>query len=141
MFYLGGRRRAGQLLRALAQPSAEQRARLQAIASTREAFAATLARAGTLAELGAILDETWQLKRRLSPGVAPPRVEQAYTAARSCGAYGAKLLGAGGTGCLLVLAAPSKHAEIRAALAAHRELPFRVDPRGTRVLSVASDQA
>ncbi|PRQ02094.1 D-glycero-alpha-D-manno-heptose 7-phosphate kinase [Enhygromyxa salina] len=134
LFYLGGQRRAGQLLRALSQPSQDQRERLRAIAGTCEAFAACLARGGSLAELGAILDETWQLKRRLSPGVSPPRVDAAYAAARAAGAHGAKLLGAGGTGCLLILAEPAAHGEIRRALGEFAELPFRCAERGAQVL-------
>lgn len=134
LFYLGGQRRAAQLLRGLSRPSEEQRRRLQAIAGTCEAFAACLRRGGSLAELGAILDETWQLKRQLGPGVSPPTVDAAYTAARAAGAHGAKLLGAGGTGCLLILAEPESHADIRRALGHFGELPFRCAERGSRVV-------
>lgn len=134
LFYLGGSRHARELLETLARPSAASNERLHAIADTRVRFAAALERGAALAELGAILDETWQLKRALAAGVAPPRVEAAYAAAMAAGAYGGKLLGAGGTGCLLVLAELARHGAIRAALADCEELRFRLGGPGSRVL-------
>jgi D-glycero-alpha-D-manno-heptose-7-phosphate kinase len=134
LFYLGGQRRAGLLLRAISRPSGAQRERLRAIANTCEAFVAGLAGGASLAELAAILDESWQIKRRLSPGVAPPLVDRAYAAARAANAAGGKLLGAGGTGCLLILAEPEHHPAIRAALGEFTELPFRRAESGSQVL-------
>lgn len=134
MFYLGGQRRAEALLRPLARPSAEQTARLMTLRGHCEGFAAALRRQAPVTELGALLDETWQVKRRLSAGICPPRVDEAYAAAQACGATGGKLLGAGGTGCLLLMAEPSTHAGIRQALGAFTELPFHFEPRGSRVL-------
>lgn len=134
LFYLGGQRRAERLLRPLSRPSAEQTERLRMIRGQCEGFAAALRRRAPVAELGARLDETWQVKRRLTAGVAPPHVDDAYDRARARGAYGGKLLGAGGTGCLLLVAEPSRHAEIRRALSSFTELPCRFDPAGSRVL-------
>lgn len=134
LFYLGGQRRAEALLRPLARPSAEQTARLRTIRGQCEAFAVALRQGAPVSELGARLHETWQVKRRLGAGICPPRVEQAYDQARARGAHGGKLLGAGGTGCLLLLAEPDRHADIRRALAAFTELPFRFEPRGSEVL-------
>jgi D-glycero-alpha-D-manno-heptose-7-phosphate kinase len=134
LFYLGGRRHAGELLQTLANPSAAHNEGLHGIARTCAAFVHALQRGAGLAELGAILDETWQLKRALARGVAPPIVDDAYAAARQNGAYGGKLLGAGGTGCLLVLAEPEHHAQIRTVLSRFAELRFRLGARGTRML-------
>lgn len=134
LFYLGGQRRADRLLRPLSRPSAEQTERLRAIRGQCEAFAAALRRHAPVTELGARLDETWQVKRRLTAGVSPPHVDEAYERARACGAYGGKLLGAGGTGCLLLVAAPERHAEIRQALSSFTELPCRFEPAGSCIL-------
>ncbi len=138
LFYLGGQRRAGELLRPLARPSAEQVSRLRALAGHCEAFATALHEQAPLSTLGELLDETWQVKRRLSAGISPPLVDEAYARARAHGALGGKLLGAGGTGCLLLVAEPSRHEALRRALAAFTELPFRLDPRGSRVLVAES---
>lgn len=134
LFYLGGQRRAGELLRPLARPSAEQVARLRELRGQCEAFAVALREQAPLERLGALLHEAWQVKRRLTAGIAPPRVDEAYARARAHGALGGKLLGAGGTGCLLLMAHPRHHAELRRALAEFIELPLAFDPQGSRML-------
>ena len=134
LFYLGGQRRAEALLRPLSKPSSDQVARLRAIRGHVETFGAALQRGATVSELGALLDETWQVKRRLTAGVSNPRIDEAYDRARACGAAGGKLLGAGGTGCLLLLADPGCHGAIRRALSLHTELPLRFERAGSRVL-------
>jgi D-glycero-alpha-D-manno-heptose-7-phosphate kinase len=139
LFYLGGRRHAGELLQTLAKPSAANNEGLHGIARTCVAFERALQRGASLVELGAILDESWQLKRSLARGIAPPVVDDAYAAARQNGACGGKLLGAGGTGCLLLLAEPEHHARIRAVLSGFAELGFRLGARGTRALLRASE--
>ncbi len=49
------------------------------------------------------------------------------------GATGAKLLGAGSAGFLLVVAPPDRHTAVRAAMAELREVPFRFTARGTHI--------
>lgn len=134
LLYLGGQRRAGELLRPLARPSAAQTSRLHELRGHCESFGAALHQQAPLATLGALLDETWQVKRRLGAGISPPLVDEAYACARAHGALGGKLLGAGGTGCLLLVAEPEDHGALRRALGAFTALPFRLDPQGSRVL-------
>ncbi|MEM7151669.1 MAG: GHMP kinase [Myxococcota bacterium] len=134
LFYLGGQRRAGDLLKPLAKPSADQTERLRTIRGQCEAFGAALRRRAPVAELGALLDETWQVKRRLTAGISPAHVDEAYDRARARGAFGGKLLGAGGTGCLLLVASPEHQSAIRRDLAAYTEFPFVFDDAGSRVL-------
>jgi D-glycero-alpha-D-manno-heptose-7-phosphate kinase len=50
---------------------------------------------------------------------------------------GGKLLGAGGGGFLLVMAPPERHAAIREAVGHPREIPFRIDRRGSRVIFIS----
>ena len=58
--------------------------------------------------MGAMLDEAWQLKKQLADGVSNATVDDAYAAARSAGAEGGKLLGAGGGGFLMFFAPPDR---------------------------------
>ena len=51
---------------------------------------------------GELLHEAWQAKRRLSPRIATPFIEEAYAAARAAGALGGKVTGAGGGGYMLL---------------------------------------
>jgi len=70
-----------------------------------------------LAEIGRLMDENWQLKKRLSDGISNPAIDRAYALAREHGALGGKLMGAGGGGFLFLLAPPERHDAIAGALA------------------------
>jgi D-glycero-alpha-D-manno-heptose-7-phosphate kinase len=50
---------------------------------------------------GELLHEAWQAKRRLSPRIATPFIDEAYEEARRHGALGGKVTGAGGGGYML----------------------------------------
>jgi D-glycero-alpha-D-manno-heptose-7-phosphate kinase len=87
-----------------------------------------------MCELGQLLDAQWQLKRRLSTRIATPGVDATYETGKRAGAYGAKLLGAGGGGFMLFLAPPERHCAIRAALDHLLFVPFRFETGGSRII-------
>jgi D-glycero-alpha-D-manno-heptose-7-phosphate kinase len=91
-------------------------------------------------ELGRLLDAQWQLKRRLSALIATPAVDAIYEAGMRAGAYGAKLLGAGGGGFMLFLAPPERHAAIREALAPLIFVPFQFEMGGSRIIYYAPSE-
>ena len=68
------------------------------------------------AEIGSLMDENWQLKKRLSEGISSPTIDLAYECAGKAGALGGKLMGAGGGGFLFFLAPPERHHDVRKAL-------------------------
>jgi D-glycero-alpha-D-manno-heptose-7-phosphate kinase len=57
-----------------------------------------------LRELGELVSEGWETKRRLSTAVTLPQIDATYDEAMRLGAYGGKLCGAGGGGFLLFMA-------------------------------------
>ena len=67
-------------------------------------------------EVGRLMNENWQVKRTLSDGISNPAIDRAYTLARRNGAYGGKLLGAGGGGFLFFLVPARRMREVRKAL-------------------------
>ena len=69
-----------------------------------------------LSNLGLLLDETWRKKRSLSKDVSNEQIDLIYNCAIKAGAYGGKLLGAGGGGFLLFFAHPELHHNIRNSL-------------------------
>ncbi|MEM7508227.1 MAG: GHMP kinase [Pseudomonadota bacterium] len=97
----------------------------------------TMGGQGNLEDFGRILHEGWELKRSLGFGITNQGVDDWYQAARANGAMGGKLLGAGGGGFLLVMAPPERHEAIRDAVGRPRELPFRIDRRGSRVIYIS----
>jgi D-glycero-alpha-D-manno-heptose-7-phosphate kinase len=68
-----------------------------------------------IAEIGRLLDESWQEKKRLSGSVSNATIDDMYACGIRHGAYGGKILGAGGGGFLLLLAPPERHPELREA--------------------------
>jgi D-glycero-alpha-D-manno-heptose-7-phosphate kinase len=79
-------------------------------------------------EVGRLMDENWALKRKLSAGITNPKIDAMYGAAKSAGALGCKLMGAGGGGFLFLIAPPAQREAIRKALA-----PFGATPRPIRL--------
>lgn len=92
--------------------------------------------AGNVTRVGEVLHEGWMLKRGISPGVTNGEIDDAYRAAREAGAVGGKLLGAGGSGFLLLYAEPDKQDAVRSALSKLAELPFSFDHQGTKIVHV-----
>ena len=62
------------------------------------------------------------------------RTDQVMNAARSAGALGGKILGAGGGGFLLVYARKENQPAVRAALKDYREVPFEPEGQGSHIV-------
>lgn len=84
--------------------------------------------------IGALLDESWALKKQLASGISNSHLDDLYQKARSAGALGGKVTGAGGGGFLLLYAPPEKRDSVRRALDTLTELPFHLEPDGSKVI-------
>ena len=87
-----------------------------------------------IAEFGRLLDEAWRHKRRLSDRVTTDEIDQLYETARSAGALGGKLMGAGGGGFMLLFVPPEAQAKVRARLAKLVHVPFEFESGGSKVV-------
>ena len=87
-----------------------------------------------LVEFGTLLHDAWMLKRRLTSRITTPAIDDIYTAARSAGALGGKLLGAGGGGFMLFFAKPEDHQRIRLALPGLLQVPFKFEGLGSQIV-------
>lgn len=56
---------------------------------------------GRLGEFGELLDKSWRQKQRMSSRITTPLIDEAYRLARSAGAIGGKVTGAGGGGFMI----------------------------------------
>ena len=66
---------------------------------------------------GKALQKEWENRKALIAGVSTSEIDQAVEAGRSAGAWGAKVCGAGGGGCIVFLVPIKKKEAVRAALA------------------------
>jgi D-glycero-alpha-D-manno-heptose-7-phosphate kinase len=89
---------------------------------------------GSLAPFGSLLHEAWEAKRALDPAISAPEIDELYRAGREAGAFGGKLLGAGGGGFLAFFAPPETHAGLRRAFAPRPILEFAIAAAGSQVI-------
>ena len=86
-----------------------------------------------ITEIGKLLHEGWMAKRSLSSNISTQSIDDIYQTARSNGAFGGKLLGAGGGGFMLIFACPENHQKICEALSNLVRVPFRFEFKGSSI--------
>ena len=90
--------------------------------------------AGRTSELGELMHEHWEHKKRRSGGISNPRIDELYELGRKNGAVGGKLVGAGGGGFLMFYAEDRNRLRKAMAHAGLEEVRFRFDFEGTKIL-------
>lgn len=86
--------------------------------------------AGELPAVGELMAREWSLRRHLAEGVSTPAIESLLDLGRSLGAWGGKACGAGGGGCVAILAPPGRRTAIAEALTAAGGTVLEAPPRG-----------
>lgn len=136
LLYTGMTRSADPILSAQQRNLARSRRRRQMLRRSAE-----LARdlrdalaAGQCHTLGEVLHEAWMIKRGMADGISSPQIDRWYNCARSRGAVGGKLAGAGGGGFLLLYAPPDAHHAICLALPALRRVAVGIEADGSTIL-------
>jgi D-glycero-alpha-D-manno-heptose-7-phosphate kinase len=133
LFYTGVTRKSSEIL---SEQKANISERLEVLSVMKDlAFEARSAiLEGAFNELGEILHRGWELKRRLASRISNCEIDEIYGAARRAGAIGGKVSGAGGGGFLLLYCPKEKQDEVQRALRNLRELPFRFEQDGSKVI-------
>jgi D-glycero-alpha-D-manno-heptose-7-phosphate kinase len=101
---------------------------------------AILNRQASVEDFGYLLHEAWEAKRSLASSVSNDEVDTLYSRARSAGAIGGKLTGAGGGGFLLLFASPDKHEAIRGELNELIHVPVNLDFSGSQIIYYEAEQ-
>jgi len=136
LFYTGMTRPAAQVLAKQEEDTAAKRDVLARMRDIAEAMAKALQAGRRLNRFGELLHEAWLLKRSVADGITNPEIDRWYQAARDAGALGGKVLGAGGGGFLLFFVERQNQDAVRGALADLRELPFHLEPQGSKIIYV-----
>lgn len=87
-----------------------------------------------ICEFGRLLHESWEAKRSLSEKVCNSQIEEIYQQARSAGAIGGKLIGAGGGGFMLLFAKPENQPRVVQTLNRLIHVPFRFENAGSQTI-------
>ena len=127
LFFTGATRSASRLLTdQVRRTEADDEAMLQNLHRTKEIGLQSreLLERGDLPGFAELMDAHWHTKRERSPGMETDRVDELYRLARMSGCVGAKLVGAGGGGFLLVYATQPADTRLAMARARAPELEF-----------------
>lgn len=133
LFFTGVSRKADNILKEQKENMKERihvlREIKQMVHEAREVLAS-----GDFDTFGQLMHESWKLKKSLAGSITNGGIDEMYELARRCGATGGKLTGAGGGGFLLLYVPYEKQSAVRKALCGFRELPFRLESDGTKVI-------
>ena len=91
---------------------------------------------GDLKGFGALLNEGWETKKKISSQISNPLIDEAYELARRNGALGGKIAGAGGGGFLLLFCEERFQGKLREAMTGFglTEMAFELDSQGAEVV-------
>ncbi len=89
---------------------------------------------GRTDEIGHLLHESWEEKKKLASNVSTKDIDVMYERAREAGATGGKIAGAGSGGFLLLYCPRENQNAVREALKEYRELPFLLSRDGSKVI-------
>ena len=136
MFYTGITRNASDILKEQGQVLGRQPAAIQTMHRMVE-FAHAVKHElenGNPAGVGEILHQSWMLKRSITSSISSQIIDEYYLSARSAGAVGGKILGAGGGGFLLLFVPREFHESVKRALSTLRQIPFRFERDGSKII-------
>lgn len=89
---------------------------------------------GNFDAFGSLMHQAWESKKRLAGQISNGTLDEIYDTARRAGAIGGKIAGAGGGGFVLLYVPYERHQAVRKALCGLQELPFRLEPDGTKII-------
>jgi len=133
LFFTGKTRAASSILAAQKANIAAQVSVLQQMTEQAQEVRRLL-ESGAVEQLGALLHRAWESKRKLAAGISNSEMDEIYARAVRAGALGGKISGAGGGGFFLLCVPSDKRQAVRRALADLREMPFRLERGGSRVV-------
>ncbi len=99
---------------------------------------------GDFGGLGQMLHQGWLRKKTLASNVSSSLIDDLYNAGINAGAWGGKVVGAGGGGCLLFVVPPEKKADIlenvkktaeKNNFSGFQEIPVKMVRNGVEILA------
>ena len=88
---------------------------------------------GKLHDFGDLLDQGWQIKKKLSDNISTPEIDEMYERAMNNGGLGGKLLGAGGGGYLLIYAPEKNKGRLIESMKEYPLMQFKFSKTGSTI--------
>lgn len=138
LFYTGKTRRAKEILSRQRKNSDANKAALDKMRNQADRLFHDLS-ALQVGKLGEVLRDGWELKKSLANDITNSDIDAMYRKALSAGAVGGKITGAGGGGFLVLFVPPEHQWSVRNALGGMREVEFKLEPQGSKIIYVGDD--
>jgi D-glycero-alpha-D-manno-heptose-7-phosphate kinase len=90
-------------------------------------------------DFGHILHRGWMLKKTLTAKISNSTVDTLYKKGLEAGAFGGKLLGAGGSGFILFYCPENNQDKFRQIMADYHELKFHFDNSGSKIIYITNN--
>lgn len=84
--------------------------------------------------LGELLNENWEIKKKLSENITNSSINEIYMQALSCGIYGGKLVGAGAGGFLMFLCSESVKTKLKKKFYKLKYIEIKIEYNGSRII-------
>lgn len=134
LFYTGINRKASTILSESKQNMVKLRDHVDKLRDLSEEMATAL-RKNDLSSFGELLHKAWQFKKQTGK-VSNAEIDKYYEKARSAGAVGGKILGAGAGGFLLLYCEKNHQKKVKYKLKNLKETTFHLEPQGSRIIYV-----
>lgn len=143
IFFTGITREASSILAEQKKNIPDKLEILRSMAKSVDTFKQNLIK-GNFETLGTLLHENWLKKKALASKVSNQTIDRLYEAGMKTGAWGGKVLGAGGGGCIMFLSPINKKNKIRKALKNavkkynlddSKEIPVKFVQSGVEIIS------
>jgi D-glycero-alpha-D-manno-heptose-7-phosphate kinase len=133
MFYTGRTRKSGQILTMVKDKmSTNNKKLLETKKLALEGYRKL--NQGNVLAIGKLMHKHWLIKKSLAQNISDSEIDRLYAKALKAGAVGGKIAGAGGGGFLLLMVPYHARANVRKVLSGLREMPFRIEPEGSKII-------
>lgn len=134
LFYLGKNRQSATIQEGFKNLTSQQIDALHKIKEIAEKGFDLISQ-GKIKEIGELLDESYFYKKQSNKGVSDDEIDEIYEAGIEVGAYGGKIMGAGGGGHMVFICPLDKREKLvnKMAELGVREIDFSIDWNGVEV--------
>jgi D-glycero-alpha-D-manno-heptose-7-phosphate kinase len=146
LFYTGGARLSAQIIDRQTQGYVERQAEVVAAMDSIKQLTVETKNAllqGRLEDFGLLLHESWVNKKKMASSISNPLIDEMYRQARSLGALGGKISGAGGGGYMFFYCPYETQAAVAERLEAlgAAQVGFSFEPAGLQTWETQLSQA
>ena len=133
LFYTGNTRDSRKILSEQSDTIVEKTVMLDDLVNTTDSAVRALYD-GDIDYWGTELDRTWNIKKKFAKGISNSLIDEMYNKAKSAGAIGGKILGAGGGGFMLLYVPQKKQDSVKKELAGFRNITFSCSNEGSKIV-------